>query len=650
MFFANPWGLLGLLALPAIVVLHLYHRRFPPRLVGGLHLWGVQQRIPIEGRRREKLPITPSLLLELLAALLATFLLSQPRFSDTEGVEHFIVVLDNSASMGAIDADDVSSCERAIAELKQRVEAATGGCRVTLIETGRRPIMLAGPAVEWTDTQSALEAWQPELPDHSPQSALDLAVQLAEDGGRVLFLTDRLPDASDAAANVVIADNVEVIAAGLPLANLAITSAHWSLDPASLAGTVFLRVANLGPRPQAVTVRGIVDQQTVFESPLALAAGQESALQAAVPGGAGELTVLLEGNDDGLAIDSSVTLIEPQLRTVQVGLDFPEDDHRRTAVQRVLAEMPIASLSGTKPDLVITATSGLPESRDDLWWLGLGPHNLPAALTETSGSENGTQQAAGPAQVTVSGPYLVDKRHPLLEGVQLDGVVWGGVRSLTVGHTPLVSCGSLPLFVQLSGTRTTAYLLNIDVRRSNLTESPDWPILLSNLVTLRQQALPGLSRWNFRVNEDVSFRVNTDLHEPLSNTAANGARTPVELTLRHRDISRPVSTLGLFELPAVEHTGVYELLHNSRTLERFAVNFFDRTESDLTRQQSGSRQPVSDDHTSFLATDTSLHSLICVALLVILGLIIADWFTVGRFSSSRTGTSGSTPANGEAAS
>ena len=29
MYFANPWGLLGLAALPLIVVIHLYHRRSP---------------------------------------------------------------------------------------------------------------------------------------------------------------------------------------------------------------------------------------------------------------------------------------------------------------------------------------------------------------------------------------------------------------------------------------------------------------------------------------------------------------------------------------------------------------------------------------------------------------------------------------------
>ncbi|MBI1311431.1 hypothetical protein GC176_09000 [bacterium] len=672
MFFANPWGLLGLLALPAIVVLHLFHRRFPPRLIGGLHLWGVEQRIPIEGRRRERLPITPSLLLELLAALLLTLLLSQPRFSNPEGVAHFIVVLDNSASMAAVGGDGISSRERAIAELAQRLEASPDGSRVTLIVTGRRPTLLAGPAVEWPEANTALADWQPELPGHSPQSALDLAVQLAEDGGQVLFLTDRLPgDAdtdSDIGATAAIPESVEVVATGLPLANLAITSAYWSIDPATLRGTVFLRVKNLGPRPQTVTVRGLVDGKPVFESPLSLNAGAESALQTDVPGGAGELTIVLLGTDDGLAVDSRVTLIEPRLRTVKVDIRLPADDARRESVFRVLSQIPAVSLSQTNADLVIAPAGKRLDLRRDEWLLALGPFPDTQAGPTTSAEANVSsevsnsalvadastgdklatatpQSTAEASPVTVSGPYLLDKRHPLLEGVQLGGVVWGGVRPLDAGYSPVISCGSLPLLIQLTGSATTAYALNIDLARSNLTESPDWPILISNLITLRQQALPGLSRWNFRINEDVRFRIASSVLSPSPNDAtdetepAASLQEPVELTLTHGKTSRPISTLGLIELPAIEHAGIYILTRGNQLIERFAVNFFDGVESNLIARQSGTRPPASTEPPSLLEIDTSTGWLILIALLILLGLILADWRVLRRDSAAVTQTS-----------
>ena len=38
MIFATPWGLLALLAIPGIIAIHLFRRRFPVRPVAGLFL------------------------------------------------------------------------------------------------------------------------------------------------------------------------------------------------------------------------------------------------------------------------------------------------------------------------------------------------------------------------------------------------------------------------------------------------------------------------------------------------------------------------------------------------------------------------------------------------------------------------------------
>ena len=67
MTFTAPLGLLALLAIPAIVVIHLFRRRFPPRHVAGLFLWKVVQQTPQGGGRVSKLPVTASLILECLA-------------------------------------------------------------------------------------------------------------------------------------------------------------------------------------------------------------------------------------------------------------------------------------------------------------------------------------------------------------------------------------------------------------------------------------------------------------------------------------------------------------------------------------------------------------------------------------------------------
>ena len=49
MMFTTPLGLLALLAIPAIVAIHLFRRRFPVRPVAGLFLWQTLQPTPVGG-------------------------------------------------------------------------------------------------------------------------------------------------------------------------------------------------------------------------------------------------------------------------------------------------------------------------------------------------------------------------------------------------------------------------------------------------------------------------------------------------------------------------------------------------------------------------------------------------------------------------
>ena len=77
--FANPLGLLALLAVPAVVALHLYRRRFEPRPVSALFLWGADDRAPVAGRKREPLRTSVSFWCELLAVALLALAFSGPR-------------------------------------------------------------------------------------------------------------------------------------------------------------------------------------------------------------------------------------------------------------------------------------------------------------------------------------------------------------------------------------------------------------------------------------------------------------------------------------------------------------------------------------------------------------------------------------------
>jgi len=167
MIFTTPLGLLALLAIPAIVAIHLFRRRFPPRPVAGLFLWQTARQTPQEGRTVDRLPITASLILECLAALALALILAGARLSSAGTTKHLVVLLDDSASMAASDARAESPRDRGVRRVLAEVDRLGSGARVTLVKSGERPAVLLGPAAYAVEARPALDRWTPDGVHHS---------------------------------------------------------------------------------------------------------------------------------------------------------------------------------------------------------------------------------------------------------------------------------------------------------------------------------------------------------------------------------------------------------------------------------------------------------------------------------------------------
>jgi hypothetical protein len=603
-YFSNPWGLFALLALPAIVVIHLYHRRFPPLVVAGAHLWTSETRQPMAGRKRQNLPVTASLLLELAAALLISLGLSQPQFGDATRTAHLVAVLDNSASMLGTPAGSgaLSFRDAAVAELERRVAALPRGSVVTLILSGSRPTMLAGPALPWEEARTKLADWQPRQPRHAFEPAWDLGLQLVETTGELLFLTDHLPPERETP------DKLETVSVGRPLDNVSIGAARWTFDPATGRGRVFLRLRNQARRPAEFDVRGRAQGKDLFRRHVTLSEEGASSFEAEIPGGVGVLAVELLADGDGLEIDNRAELIEPSVRTVSYAITLPAEGEAARLLRKALDVLPdIQPADSSSANLVFAPGDVLPESDPKKWWVGLGPLSRDEAAIESARD--------------LAGPFLLDKRHPLLEGIVLEGVVWGGVQPVALDVTPLVSSGRSILLARLAGTRTVGYLVNIDLARSNLGESPDWPILLANLIGLRRESLPGLLRSNYRLGEGVRFRLFEGEIDPAGGTG-------VPLTLEHAGQSKEIARASLVELSPPDETGIYEIKSGNDLAGRFAVHFQDADESDLRTLAPGRRAAKNAEGVSAISLDSSFSWLVLLGLALIIATILADWFVL----------------------
>ena len=559
MTFAAPLGLLALLAIPAIVAIHLFRRRFPVRPVAGLFLWQIGRQTPEAGRKIDRLPITASLILECVAALALALILAGARLSSTDVSAHLVVLLDGSASMAAINGRGESTRDRAVRRVIEELDRLGSSARVTLVESGERPSVLLGPAARASEVGPALDGWRPEAPHHSLALGLRLARELAGRDGRLMVM-------SDATAGSREEDGVFWVSLGEPLANVGITAAERTLTPAEGRGTVSLTLGNYSDSPARRRVTVVAGDKELLTRELEAPPGVSS-LTLPLPAGLPAVRVAL--SDDAMARDNAVTLAEPRPRIVGVENRLPDGRGRQALVKALEA------VSGVTPSesshLVFAEAGQLDRAQPPgVWRVGFG--RAPAAWL-----------AKGEPHDFI-GPFVLEKRHPLLLGITLGGVVWSGAVPLAAGAVrPVVTAGNQALVGTLdapAGTGTEpAILFNLDLDRTNLIRSPDWPILISNLVEMRRQSLPGPERWNYRVGEWVRVRLAADPKRPLR--------------LRSGAVERPLPPGRELEFIAPSPGGLLQILQGPETigggdtvLFELGVNFLDESEGNLRDRQT----------------------------------------------------------------
>ena len=598
MIFAAPLGLLALLAIPAIVAIHLFRRRFPVRPVAGLFLWQIGRQTPQGGGKIARLPITASLILECLAALALALILAGARVSSAAVSAHLVVLLDDSASMAAVNARRESPRDRAVRRVHEELDRLGNRARVTLVESGERPSVLLGPAALAVEARPVLDAWKPEAPHHSLALGLRLARELAGRTGRLMVMSDGTPSPR-------VDDGVLWVSLGEPLANVGITAAERTLIPGGSRGTVSLTLGNhsdSGARRRLTVSAGGKD---VLTRELEVPPGVSS-LTLPLPAGLPAVRVGL--SDDAMARDNEVTLAEPRPRIVHVENRLPEGRGRQALVKA------LAAVAGVTPaesgHLVFAEAGDLDRSQSPgVWRIGFG--RAPTAWL-----------AKGEPQEFI-GPFVLEKRHPLLLGITLGGVVWTGAMPLAADAVhPLVTAGDRALVgmaVASGSTRTEpAILFNLDLERTNLIRSPDWPILISNLIEMRRENLAGPERWNYRVGEWVRVRLARDPKGPLR--------------FRCGAVERALPPGSELEFIAPSPGGLLQILEGPEgigggdtVLFELGVNFLDESETNLRDRTTAVVGRFSDEATLRAESGPESDPLFWLLLTIGATAMVVNW-------------------------
>ena len=557
-----PLGLLALGALPLLLALYFLRRKQPPRRVSALFLWRSPDDRAEAGPRLHRFSREASLALELCAAIAATLFLADLRCGTPASALHTVIVLDGSLSMSALLPDGRTVAVAAL-ETAARLAKEDGG-QLTLIESGTRPRVLLGPAASPSAISSL--SWSPQGASHDPAAAFNLARELAGPGSRIRFLTDK-PLAAPA-------DVIEVIALGHQADNTAFVSAHRRDEKGK--AFITLRVAHFGMSAATIPLELTgADGAVLKREQLTLEPGKETGVRFELPT-TGEITARLPA--DALPLDSQLTLLPNPRRPVNVALKLGGAEAE--AVRRFLAADGASSIA-EPVDLTFTT------ERD------------PVAANALKIGVRGTAR-------TLTGPYFPDRTDPLLDEVDLTGVVWPAGESPP--GRPMLTCGDVVLISEEAGG---VVHLNIDLARSNLQRSQAFPILLSNLLASRRETLKGALRRHLALGEELVL-------------ALDG---PGAFKLEGPGMTLPLRGHGAVRLPPPGPPGRYKLLKDGALVDELLVLAIDPLESDLRDRGSGvalSRAPIG--KVSGGAGETPRSSWPLLALVL---LLCADWYVTG---------------------
>ena len=538
--FTNPLALWGLLALSLLVAIYWLRRRHRRHPVSSLMLWLEPRESRQGGTRIDRLRTPLLFFLELLALALLALAAAEPHLPLRESVRPLIVVLDDSFSMQAGGAQ--SSRDQAMqaleVELKSRPRPSV---RFLLASDGTQAL---GEAAHTTpEALDRLRGWHCMSATSRLEETLSFAAELGGELPLLLVLTDH------AAPHELRKGRVQWWAFGRERPNLAIVSAVRT--PHEGGERCLLEIANYSDGAGETSLVVETGDPPAEMQRATLRIDPRQSKRIIVPLAEGTPVLRARLGEDGLLIDNQVSLLPSSIRPVRTKVRI-EDRTLRELIDKALRATHDATPVEAQPDILFTDRDEQPEAADDCW--------IVQVLAEKSGA-------------AYTGPFVLDRNHPLTEGLSLQGVVWGAGKSTKLSGSPVILAGDVPLLTDAT-TRTDAHELRLRFRPdlSTLQDAPGWPILIANLLRWRAANKPGLERNNLRLGEKaiMTFAAPSG---PVAVVRPDGQRQMLPVPDRRLVVR-------------ADHVGVWAIAADDESAS-FAVNALSAEESDLTGCTSG---------------------------------------------------------------
>jgi hypothetical protein len=643
------WALLALVP-PAIVALYFLKLRRQPLEVPSTYLWKKSIEDLHVNSLWQRLRQNLLMFLQLLLVALAMIALLRPGWEGTKlDGDRFIFLVDNSASMSSTD---VADAKNRLEESKKLVEGMIrqmdSGMTAMIISFADTPQVVQ----EFTDNtrllRERLDTIQPSVRGTDLHGALDLADGLANPGRITTGQGDTEIDvvAPQPATVYIFSDgrfeDVKGFSLGnlkpfyIPIGsfeskNLAITAfSTRRSDAKPEERQAFVQVANFTETAQSAVVEIQLDGEFLDAKQVDVPPGESSGVVfplADAP--AGKLTArlkyeldtptkrdVLEQDDTGFAAlndakPGKVLIVTPGNVALEIAL-ATERAGRLANVEfktpDVLAgeEYKRDAESGAYALIIFDQCAPTTMPRANTLFIGKVPPALSWDGREEAGGESGGEQATSETQQTADDaktavqPQIIDwdRSHPLLGSVELGNVDIADslVLNPPAGATVLIDSTAGPIAAIAPRDAYQDTVLGFEIfgedKDGSRTVNTNWPRRMSfptfclNVLEYLAGGTEDSQITTVQPGRPVELRTAGNVPE-LTVVDPSGQQFTVRRTAE-----------DVFQFHDTNHLGVYDVKRGDQVIERFAVNLFDRQESDVrvrpSQDESGATLAAAD--------------------------------------------------------
>lgn len=531
----------ALSAIPLVLAIHFLQRKARPVVVSTLFLLKKTQRDALHGRRIDRLTPSIPLLMQLLAILLATWLLMDPRYPSTNNTQRIALVVDSSASMQVSKDALLSQLSQELKSLQSHAHSTEYLVIESNTSAGR---LYQGKSIE--ELMHRLREWQPHAGEIDPTNSLRLARSLVSAQGTVIYLTDSFPSSLSSGAIA--------LSMGKPVDNVGFTGISFEQREGQWIWRATLQNYSDQPTSRTWQLHQSNLQQSVPKT-IELPPRGLVTLQAAMPAAAER--AMLSLSSDAFSLDDRLHFVLPTPK--QLSFSYAPEFQS-------LAEKFMRSIEGLFPHSNGMADLSL-VSYDPL-----DPQTIRGnALVFVNDDTQGGKYLAG---------GILAEKHPWLDGLNWQSLLIRESIGMDVGDNDqvLLQQGKKTLIALRNqadpdtGTAHQQLLFHFDPRRSNIENQPAWIVLLLRFID------------DVRRKKVTFFRENTELLQnyPLARAPLPQTQDIVITEIDLQGQEQQQRTLAADQLLSIpERPGFYRFSQGDQTLCEIAAHFADTREADF---------------------------------------------------------------------